>query len=306
MTIFSPQRCYNVIQRNGKGGEALLQTVYVDVLFVIDFTMDFLALYITSYFLKTRLKMRRIIIAALLGALYSVLTVVLRIDSIILALIFAAFMCFITFGKRSVKGFLHIVISFIAVNFLLGGGMTALFSFFNSVVGERLVMIYGDVSNVPSKLPFNIFAVGVLIIAVLAMTFARFFSKKGTCRRIGAEIELSGKHGSFILTEDSGNLLTESVSGEPVIFLSEKAMLELTDEKTLSAIKNISPEVMGRSRFKMRIAVYQTVSGKEMCLCIRPEKILIGGRAVRAWIACGKADVFGENDGIVPSVLVGE
>ncbi len=284
----------------------MLQTVYVDVLFIIDFTMDFLALYITSYLLKSRLKTGRITASALLGALYSALTVVFRIDSLILSLMFAALMCFIAFGKRSIKGFLHIIVSFIAVNFLLGGGMTALFSFFNLTVGERLIMIYGDVSNVPNKLPFNIFAVGVLIIAVFIMAFARFFSKKGACRNIGAEIELGGRRASFVLTEDSGNLLTESVSGDPVIFLSENAMLKLIDEKTLYAIKNLSPEVMSRGRLKMRIAVYQTISGKELCLCIRPEKILIGGRLVRAWIACGKAAVFGENDGIVPSSLVGE
>ncbi len=284
----------------------MLQTVYVDILFCIDFTMDFLALYITSYLLKIRLKTHRIVIAALFGALYSVLTVVFRVDSVIFALLCAAVMCFTAFGKRSLKQFLHIFIAFIAVNFLLGGGMTALFTLFNSFVGERLVIIYGDVSNVPGKLPFNIFAVGVVVITVTVMSFAKFFSRKGTCRNVPSEIYLYGRHEKLNLTEDSGNLLTESLSGEPVIFLSEKAMLKFTDEKTLCAIKNLNPDIMSKNRVKMRVAVYQTVSGKEMCLCIRPEKILVNGKSVRAWIACGKADVFGESDGIIPSVLVNE
>ena len=284
----------------------MLQTVYVDVLFSIDFTMDFLALYITSYLLKMRVKNRRIVISALLGAFYSVLTVVLRVDSVIFALLFAAVMCFTAFGKRRIKQFLHIFITFIAVNFLLGGGMTALFTLFNSVIGERLVIIYGDVSSVPGKLPFNIFAVGVVIITATVMAFAKFFSRKGTCRNVSSEIQLYGKHAKLVLTEDSGNLLTESLSGEPVIFLSERAMLKFTDEKTLCAIKNLNPEIMSKSRVKMRVAVYQTVSGKEMCLCIRPEKISVDGKSVRAWVACGKADVFGESDGIIPSVLVGD
>lgn len=282
----------------------MLQTVYVDVLFCIDFTMDFLALYITSYLLKIRIKTRRTVISAILGAFYSVLTVIFRVDSVILALFFAVVMCFTAFGKREIKGFIHIIISFIAVNFLLGGGMTALFTLFNSIVGERLVIIYGDVSNVPSKLPFNIFAVCVVVITVTVMSFVKLFSRKGMCRSIPSEIELYGRRAMLNLTEDSGNLLTEALSGEPVIFLSEKAMLKFTDEITLSAIKNLNPDVMTKNRLKMRLTVYHTVSGKEMCLCIRPEKVLVYGKSVRAWIACGKADVFGESDGIIPSILV--
>lgn len=283
----------------------MLQTVYIDVLLVIDFSMDFLALYITSYLLKLKLKASRNILAAFLGALYSVLTVILKFDSIILTVIFGYFICLAAFGKRKPKESAYIFIAFIAVNFLLGGGMTALFSIFNSVVGERLVIIYGDVSKVPEKLPFNIFAFGAALITAIVMLFAKIFSKKGTAKRVSAEIYIGSRCGEFILTEDSGNMLTEQLSGDPVIFLSERAMLKLTDSRTLYAIKSLEPEIMKKSRLKMRVTVYETVGGKEMCVCLRPDKVVIDGRSVRAWIASGKSESFGDSDGLVPSVLLG-
>lgn len=282
----------------------MLQTIYIDVLFIINFSMDFLAVFITSYLLKIKIKTYKNTLAALFLALYSVLTVMLRFEGMIVALLFAYFLCLFAFGKRSFKESLQIYIAFIAVNFLLGGGMTALFSLFNSIVGERLVMIYGDVSEVPGKLPFNIFAIGVTFITAIIMMFGKIFTRKGTARSVNAEIFLAKKSSAFTLTEDSGNMLTEALSGEPVIFLNEKALLRITDEKTLFGIKNLDPDLMKKSGLKMRLTAYETVGGREMCVLVRPEKVMIGGRSVRAWIACCKTDTLGDSDGIVPSVLI--
>ena len=132
----------------------MLQTVYADVLFVIDFTMDFLAVYLTAEFLKRRLSVKRIVFSAMIGAFYSVMTVVLKLSSILLTLLTAIVICLTAFGKSSIRGSLHTLTVYISINFLLGGGMTAIFSFFNSKVGEKLIMIYGDVGRVTNKMPF--------------------------------------------------------------------------------------------------------------------------------------------------------
>ena len=282
----------------------MLQTIYIDVLFLINFSMDFLAVFITSYLLKMKLKTGRNTVSALIGALYSVLSVALRFDGIILALLVAFVMCRVAFGKRKIREFFYIFIAFVSVNFLLGGGMTALFSLFNTVIGERLVMIYGDVSSVPGKLPFNIFAIGVTLVTAIVMAFGKIFSRKGTAKAVRTQIFLNGKEGSFTLREDSGNMLTEPTSGDPVIFLSDSAIQRISDIKTLSAIQSLDAEIMKKSGLKMSFTVYETVSGKEMCVCIRPDRVLINGHAVRAWITSGKNTSFGEGDGIVPSVLI--
>ena len=157
MTFFFCLQCYNLNESFIRRREYLFQTIYIDILFAINFSMDFLAIYITSYLLKLKFKTFKAVIAAILGALYSAFTVILRTDSIILALFFAYFMCYIAFEKRNLKNSIYNFIAYIAVNFLIGGGMTAVFSVFNKLVGERIVTIYGDVNSVPEKLPFSIF-----------------------------------------------------------------------------------------------------------------------------------------------------
>ena len=304
MTNFYCGRWYNRISLKKTGGESLFQTVYADVLFVIDFTMDFLAIFLTSQFLKRKISVKRIILSATIGAFYSVITVVLKLSSIILTLLIAAFICLTAFGRCSVKVFLHILTVYISINFLFGGGMTALFSFFNSKVGEKLVMIYGDIGRVANKLPLNVFLIGATVISVFVFTFGRIFSRKGVIRTVKAEIEISGKHESFILTEDSGNMLTEGISGEPVVFLSAVSLSRLLGKETVSALTELNTDILSGEKLKMRLTVYKTVSGKEMCMCIRPERIILDGKSVRAWIACASGGTFGEYDGIAPSSLL--
>lgn len=282
------------------------QTIYADVLFIINFSMDFLALYITSKFLKIRIKNVSTIISALLGALYSVITVILHFENLFVTVIFGYLMCLIAFGKRKIKGTFYIFVTYIAVNFLLGGGMTAVFSFFNSVIGERLINLYGNVIDVPEKLPVNIFAVGVFVITAFVMMFAKVFSRKGVARRIVAGITLGGNTVAVNLIEDSGNTLCEPISGEPVIFLSEKAIKGIIDDKTLLALKTFNPTEMKNSGYKIRIAAYQTVSGRDMCACIRPDKITVSGKEIRAWITCKSTHAFGDGDGIIPSMIIDE
>ena len=282
----------------------MLRTVYADVLFLIDFTMDFLAVYLTSHFVKRKTDVRRIIFSALIGALYSVLTVIFKLDSLLLTLLVAVLICLTAFGRCPLKGSLHILTVFVSVNFLLGGGMTAVFSFFNSKVGEKLVMIYGDVSRVTNKLPLNIFMLGAAFITVFVIVFSRIYSKKTSLRPVEAEIELFGKRERFTLSEDSGNMLTEGISGDPVVFLSESALARLIGKETVAALTSFDSSALEGKGLKMRVTVYKTVSGKEMCMCVRPERMLLSGRSVRAWIACAVDGTFGEYDGIIPSSLV--
>ena len=289
-----------------KGDVILPQTIYADVLFFINFSMDFLALYITSRFLKIRIKNLNTVIAALLGAFYSVFTVVLYFDNLLVSLLFGYIMCFIVFGKHKLRGTAYIFVTYIAVNFLLGGGMTAVFTLFNSVVGERLINIYGNVTDVPERLPLNVFAVGVFVISAVILTFCKVFSRKGTARRISVNIKFGSKTENMHLLEDSGNSLCEPISGDPVIFLSEKSMSRLFNEKTLQGLKNFSPDEMISIGYKTRIAVYETVSGRDMCLCVKPDRITVNGKEVRAWISFAKNVSFGDGDGIVPSVIINE
>ncbi len=280
------------------------QVIYADILFVINFSMDFLAFYILSFILKLPVRKIRMFISAAVGALYSVSEVIVHHDNIPIALLVAAVMCLICFGRSGIGAFLRQIIGFVSVNFLLGGGMTAIFSIFNAMGHEQKLLIYGELNTVGEKLPFSYFVLGFALIAILSLLFAGVYSSRSDRKKVSGQITYNGKTMEFSLLCDSGNLLTEPLSGEPVIFLSESAFSKLCGSKTLAAVKSADASFMKSDTKNIRLVVYETVGGSDMGVCIRPERITLGGKNVRAWITMGKSGAYGESEGLVPSSLI--
>ena len=280
------------------------QVIYADILFVINFSMDFLAFYILSYILKLPFKKGRMFLSAAIGALYSVCEVVVHNDNIPIAIVVAALMCFIGFGKSGLGAFARQLIGFISVNFLLGGGMTAIFSVFNAMGHEQKLLIYGELNTVGEKLPFSYFVLGFAVISILSLLFAGIYSSRADRKKVSGKITYHGNTEEFSLLCDSGNLLTEPLSGDPVIFLSENAFLKLCGKGTLTAVKSADASFMKSDTKNIRLIVYETVGGSDMGICLRPERVKVGGKDVKAWITMGNRSNYGESEGIVPLSLV--
>ena len=71
-----------------------METVYADLLFLIDFSMDFLTLYIVSRVMKQKIKLIRMCSASAMGGVYSVLSLGINVNRW-LSLIFDLFVCFV-------------------------------------------------------------------------------------------------------------------------------------------------------------------------------------------------------------------
>ncbi len=280
------------------------QVIYADVLFLIDLSMDFLALYIVSAMLKLQAGKYSLAFAAAIGSLYSVISVVTHSDSLIFAFAVAVIMNCAAFGFCRISRLAVRATVFFVVNFILGGAMTAIFNVFNSFGRDRFVMIYGEVSEVQRKVPFAVFAVGFGLTAVISLVFLRVFNKKATISHANAEITYGKKTVKFKLLCDSGNLLTEPLSGEPVIFLSENAMKKLTGEAVLNSILRADAEFLRRNLRRARILLYETVNGRQSGICLRADRVCIDGKSCRAWI-CVSGNVRDDSgDGIVPVSLL--
>lgn len=280
------------------------QIIYGDVLFIINFCMDYLALYITSCLLKIKYKRANVFISAMIGALYSLICIAAASDNIAFAILSAIIMCCIAFYGNNKKYLLYELIVFFAVNFLLGGGMTAVFNIFNSLGNSKDLLIYGEVSTVESNMPMKIFMLGFSVIALIAIVFGRIMTKESKNQKAFLQITLNDNTESFLVREDSGNLLTEAISGEPIIFLTENSMLKFFNPTELEAIKNIELQKINNNNIKARLLVYETVSGKELCACIKPANIKTDNKEISAWIAVGKNLTFGGCDGIAPSAVL--
>ena len=278
------------------------QVIYADVLFAIDLSMDFLALYITAYLLKFSFKARRLALAAVIGAIYSVASVIFRHDSFGIAVAVAAAMCLAAYGKCALNQFFGRMISFFAVNMLLGGGMTAVFNLFSKIDGVQKVVIYGEIHEVNSQMPFSVYLIGFAVILLITLLFGKLFTKKGVARHRVLTVYFKGKRSVHDVIEDSGNMLCEPMSGEPVVFLTENAIRRAFGDEVLSWLDSPNSNAMLSENGKMRIVVYETVGGRDMSVCIRAEKAYVGGTEYRLWFALGRAFTANGSDGIVPAL----
>ncbi len=280
------------------------QVVYGDVLLVINFCMDYLALYITSYLLRIKYRGANVFISALIGSLYSLVCIILDIDSLLFAVLSAAVMCVIAFLGNSKKYVLYEIIVFCAVNFLLGGGMTAVFNIFNSLGNSKDLLIYGELNTVESNLPMSVFFIGFIVIGAISWWFGKIMTKEARNEKALIYLTVNDKTAPFFVREDSGNLLTEPISGAPVIFLTESSLQKVLTREELNAINNIELHKISDKNIKTRLVVYETVGGKELCVCFKPQKIKTKEKESDAWIAVGKNMSFGDCEGIVPSAVL--
>lgn len=280
------------------------QVIYADILFLIDVTMDFFALYVTAAIIKARFKSGRTVIAAALGGIFSVLSVIVKSGSIIMAIAVSFVMCFITFYGNKLFVIFKSIIIFYCVNMLLGGIMTFIFNAFTALSGASTdLLIFGEIKSVNQNMPLTVFIISLTTVIIAVKVVLKAFSRSPSRRNICCEITLCGNSEIFIMNEDSGNTLTEPISGEPIVFLSENAAKKIANNEYLSALKLGKGYYLGKDRHKFRIAVYGTVNGSGICSCIKPERLNIDGKDCQGYIAIG-SNIDIKCDGIVPSALL--
>ncbi len=280
------------------------QVIYADVLFLVDLSMDFLALYIVSYMLRINASKYCLAFSASLGALYSVINVIVRHDSLILTLAIAVLMIIAAFGFCSISRIAIRAVVFFVVNFILGGAMTAIFNLFNSFGKNNFVMIYGEISEIPKKMTFEFFVVGFALTAAVCVIFLRAFLPKACVKYVSGDITFNGKTERYKLLCDSGALLTEPISGEPVIFLSKRAMTRLIGDKIFLQISQSNPDFLEKNIKRARLVLYRTAGGRSSSVCIKADNVRIEGKNCRAWLCTALSESCGCGDGIAPASLL--
>ena len=292
-----------------KGSEAVEQTIYGDILFAVNFSMDFLALDLTAAIMKLKFSFKRVLFAALLGGGYGVLAAVVRLGLVLelfsLAVV-GVLMCLFAFGWDGWLLFLKKMLFFLSVNLLLGGGMTALYSWFNYLGAEQDLLIFGQLETVQEQLPFSLFVMGAVAVALISILFGRLLARRRSIRRATLVLEHEGRQAVLNALEDSGNLLVEPFSGEPVVIIGKSAARELFSRDMLLLLEELRPR--GEYAAKtVRFVVSESVGGRKAFAVLRPNRILVNGEAVSAWLGVAGEEFFGpskEFEASIPSALL--
>lgn len=297
--------------RKKTGVTKMTEEIYGDVLFLINFSMDFLSLFITGKIMHFKVKTWRALAAASIGGIYGVASLFFPFDGVLLVLAniaCAVIMCFTAFkSKGKVSSVLVCCLLFYGVGMLLGGAMTALYSRIGRYTGY--ISIGGSISTVFGDIPMWVFALAAALAAVITYACGRLIARKGSEERVRITFGFLGKSAEADCLVDSGNLLSEPITGTPVICLKREAASDVFPPDIVSAMKNggfgASLDMMKRLRFIPSVSV----TGGATVIAAVPDFCYIdtinGQIPKKALIAIDFSDCdFGGTDGIVPKILL--
>ncbi len=282
----------------------MIQTVYGDILFLVNFTMDFLTLYVTSSILKRRVSIKRFCLGAALGAFYGVASCFMKgpvILNLALNLAVSLLMCLIVFKKHV----LPCLALLYGVGCLIGGVTTAFFTFIDGVSFDQATS--GAYDAPVGEIPLGWMAVTAVVTAFAAIAGGRITKKRRAARDV--RVAVVSHIGSFVFDGilDSGNLLTDPLSGREVIILRRREFLSILPPILRDFYAAGSPEKLTElnSEFavSVRLVPSESIGGKKLLMCYLPKSISIDGEERSALIALGDGLDFDGRAALVPSVL---
>jgi stage II sporulation protein GA (sporulation sigma-E factor processing peptidase) len=263
-----------------------MQTIYADILFLINFTMDFLTLFITASILHRKASVIRLSVASAVGGAYGVASVFIEgilIINIFINLAVSYLMCLIVFKKRTLPCYAL----FYGTGCLLGGAMTALFSAFNRLGLDKA---FGGGEAQSDGISVYIFAIIAAISGFVALIGGRLFKRRAIRQDGRLDIEYRGRSLSLVCICDSGNLLREPISRLPCILIELEALRTVLPRELYASLRSEELEKIPLSESsRVRMIPAQSASGQCLLVGLRVDKISLdmgkGAIEIEAYIA---------------------
>ncbi len=251
----------------------MTETVYADLLFLINFSMDFLCFFLVARLLAKPLPLPRALIAATLGGAYSVAALILD-TGIAIDILAGLFICFVAFWhkKDSIAALALSSGAFFLASVLLGGIMTAVFNGMNRADPPL------DSFRDDGSIPLWLFAAVTALSSLVTWVGGRFLRRRAQVTQAQVEIRLGDKKAVLEAMCDSGNLLRDTLSGRPVIVADVKHTAALLPAEC-GGITKWDTDAIGRlpSSLAARVRLIPTssVEADGLILALRPDSIVI-------------------------------
>jgi len=265
-----------------------MEVIYADSLFILNLIIDYLLCLVSARVCGLYLKRLRYFLAALIGAAYSVLSLLPGFDFLsrgTMKLVSALGMCAVAYGKE--QAWLRCSTVFLAVSAAFGGAVWA-------------ISAANGMSYFPGVyLPVSLKAL-VLSFAICYAVISLIFRKKlSSLERRRAEVELHflGKRACFTALYDSGNSLSDPVSGARVMVVSRRALADVlsplpsSDAVELLQLANEVPELAG----KFRLVSYRALGTEGIIAVFRPEALTIDGKAEKELLVGISQEALGDD-----------
>lgn len=232
-----------------------MQTIYVDVLIVLNIYVNFILLKAAAKLTHSPLGTRRCIGAASVGSLFSLIILAPELGVIlggIYKLVSAAAIVLLAFGKRRIL--LNTVI-FFASGYLAAGAVYAFYSFFC----PQLIHFCNTFFYIDLSLIALVISTALVYFCVCAV---RFFCDREPIGSFRIFVRYGCRIAAFDGLADSGNLLVDFFTGCPVIICGKSGLG--------SILRTDEPSPKG-----MRPLPCSTVNGSDAIMIFRPDEVVI-------------------------------
>lgn len=278
------------------------QVIYGDVYFAVNFTMDWLALFLTAKAVKLPSRPLRLTLSAALGGVYALASLFLPDGnplSAFTALAVPFLLILIAFGWQGRGDTLRILAVFWTVSFLLGGASTAV-SYLLARLARREISFGGQVETLPAPIPFW----GLLLLALLIAFVVSLLLRARQKRPATVQVEIGDDDApltALVGLVDSGNLLTEPLSGLPVIVV-DRASADFLPAELQFLREGSTPPPTPR----LRLIPYSTAAGEGILYGYLPRVVRIKGKSRSACVAIAPlpADPSRSVQAILPASLL--
>lgn len=252
-----------------------MHVVYADILFLINFAVNYLLLLATAKISAVYVGRIKIALGALIGGAYSIAALLIA-QSLLQNMAFkigaALLMLLVCFGRE--RGLLRITIIFFAVSAAFGGIVFAV-----SLAGG------GGSADVIAPVSLGVLVPSVAVsYAVLTLVFKRL-GRRRAAGYASIVIEHGGRKTEVNSLVDTGNSLTDPISGKTVIIAERGAILSLFDSKITDILieKAENPaeiiEKLSQYGLMFRLLPYSAVGlERGMLLAFKPDKVIINGK----------------------------
>lgn len=252
------------------------QDVYVDLYFLINFSMDLLCLLLSATLMHRRVGRWRAALGAAIGGVYAVASLLLSSGGVLTLaadLAAAVVICAVAFWSRGSRlwGLLRLALVFALTSMILGGVMTALYSFLNRL-DLPFDALRGDGLSVWS------FALLTAVASMATLGGGRLLGISRKTRSVELDVTLFGRSLTLRAMVDTGNLLRDPVSGRAVIVCEGGRVCALLPPALAAAYRSGdftaclgSYELVGR----LRPIPTKTASGEALLFAIVPDSLTV-------------------------------
>lgn len=259
----------------------MAQTVYVDLLFLVNFCMDFQCLFLTARLLHRPFPLKRALLASALGALYACAALFLPASGVVAFVADLAaglLMCGLVFLAQEEKKWRFLIPFglYFGVSAAVGGLMGA-------VSGLLTRLSYEPAQETGGSLSFALLA---LLGGLATFLWGRLCQRRAKGKCVKLRLEYGGRELCIDAFVDTANHLCDPVGGRPVVVIDRVAAKGLLPEALLNAAERgmaglaLLPPVLAR---RVRMIPAATVTGRGVLLAIAPDKAFLdAGRGAHA------------------------